>query len=63
MTISEIVALASVLISVGMNVALYTHLSTTLREDMREMRTDIGGIRDDIKLLTGKVYEPMAREH
>jgi hypothetical protein len=27
MTIGEIVALASVLVSVGMNVALYTHLS------------------------------------
>jgi len=43
MTISEIVALASVLVSVGMNVALYTHLSSvvTSRFDSIERRLEL----------------------
>jgi hypothetical protein len=32
------------------------------RSNMAEIRTDIRGIRDDIKLLTGKVYELMAQQ-
>jgi len=39
---------------------------SAIREDnrcnMAEIRTDIRGIRDDIRLLTGKVYEPMAQQ-
>ncbi|HZL56268.1 MAG TPA: hypothetical protein VFC21_04270 [Bryobacteraceae bacterium] len=43
MTISEIVALASVLISVGMNVGLYVHLSSTMnaRFDSVERRLEM----------------------
>lgn len=50
MTISEIVALASVLISVGMNAGLYVHLSSVMntRFDSVERRSDV---------LLGKVVE------
>jgi hypothetical protein len=43
MTISEIVALASVLISVGMNVSLYVHLSSVMnsRFDSVERRLEL----------------------
>jgi hypothetical protein len=43
MTISEIVALASVLISVGMNVGLYINLSSTMngRFDSIERRLEM----------------------
>jgi len=43
MTISEIVALASVVISIGTNVALYIHLSSTMnsRFDSMERRFDV----------------------
>jgi hypothetical protein len=43
MTISEIVALASVLVSVGMNVGLYVHLSAVMnsRFDSVERRLEL----------------------
>lgn len=67
MNTTEIVALASVLVSVGMNTALYIHLSSTVRGEMREVRTElreeIRSLRQAVELLTGKVYELMAREH
>jgi hypothetical protein len=67
MNTTEIVALASVLVSVGMNTALYIHLSATVRSELRDLKTDIRdetrGLHQDIKLLTGKVLELMAREH
>ena len=42
MTLSEIVALSSVVISIGTNVALYVHLSSTMntRFDAFERRID-----------------------
>ena len=43
MTISEIIAIASVLISVGMNVGLYVHLSSVMnsRFDSVERRLEL----------------------
>jgi hypothetical protein len=34
---------------------------SAIREDVKDLRTDMREIRSDIKLLTGKVYELMAR--
>jgi hypothetical protein len=61
LTINEIVALASVIVSIGTNVALYIHLSTTLnatmnaRFDSFERRFESLERRFDVML--GKVVE------
>jgi hypothetical protein len=50
MTINDIVALAAVVISIGTNVALYIHLSSTMngRFDLADRRSDV---------VLGKVIE------
>ncbi|HEX4134307.1 MAG TPA: hypothetical protein VHY84_06780 [Bryobacteraceae bacterium] len=52
MTINEIVAPASVIVSIGTNVALYTHLSATtnMRFDSFERRFDSFEHRIDLML-------------
>jgi hypothetical protein len=57
LTINEIVALASVIVSIGTNVALYVHLSSTMnaRFDTFERRFDSLERRFDVML--GKVIE------
>jgi hypothetical protein len=46
-TISEVVALASVLISVGMNVGLYVHLSSTMNARFDSVERRLEMIQDD----------------
>ena len=55
MTLAEIIALASVVISIGTNVALYTHLSSVMhaRFDSVERRLELmqGNLHDlDVRL-------------
>jgi hypothetical protein len=61
MTISEIVALASVLISVGMNIGLYIHLSATMnsRFDSIERRMDgrFDSIERRLEMIQGDTHQ------
>lgn len=50
MSISEIVALASVLISVGMNVGLYVHLSSI-------MNSRFDSVERRLELIQGDTYQ------
>jgi hypothetical protein len=50
MTISEIIALGAVVLSVGTNVALYVHLSST-------MNTRFDSVERRLEMLTGSMHE------
>jgi prefoldin subunit 5 len=54
LTINEIVALASVIVSIGTNVALYTHLSTTLNATMNSR---FESLERRFDMMLGKMVE------
>lgn len=60
MTLSEIVALSSVVISIGTNVALYIHLSSTVnaRFDASERRIDarFDSIEHRLEMIQGDTH-------
>ena len=60
MTLSEIVALSSVVISIGTNVALYIHLSSTVnaRFDASERRIDarFDSIEHCLEMIQGDTH-------
>jgi hypothetical protein len=57
MTISEIVALASVLISVGMNVGLYVHLSSTMNARFDGSDRHFESIERRLELIQGDLHQ------
>ena len=50
MTLAEIIALASVVISIGTNVALYTHLSSV-------MHTRFDSVERRLELMQGNLHD------
>ena len=56
MTISEIVALASVLISVGMNVALYVHLSSVMNSRFDSVDRKFDSVERRLELIQGDTH-------
>lgn len=56
MTISEIVALASVLISVGMNVGLYVHLSSVVNSRFDAADRKFESIERRLEMIQGDTH-------
>jgi len=57
MTISEIVALASVLISVGMNVGLYVHLSSTMNTRFDSVDRKLDSVERRLEMIQGDTHQ------
>ena len=51
----------AVIASLAVSLIQISSIRDEVRENMREIRSDIREIRGDLKLLTGKVYEMMAK--
>jgi len=56
MSISEIVALASVLISVGMNVGLYDHLSSVMNSRFDSVDRKFDFVERRLELIQGDLH-------
>jgi hypothetical protein len=57
MSISEIVALASVLISVGMNIGLYIHLSSTMNARFDSVDRKFDSIERRLEMIQGDTHQ------
>jgi prefoldin subunit 5 len=57
LTINEIVALASVIVSIGTNVALYTHLSAVMNSRFESVDRHFESLERRSDVMLGKVVE------
>ena len=57
MTISEIAALAAVILSVGTNVALYIHLSQTFNARFDSLNSRFDSIERRLEMIQGDLHQ------
>jgi hypothetical protein len=56
MTISEIIALASVILSIGTNIGLYIHLSSTMNSRFDSVDRKFESIERRLELIQGDTH-------
>jgi len=57
MTINEIVALASVVISIGTNIALYVHLSSTMNARFDNVDRKFESVERRLEMIQGDTHQ------
>ncbi|MGI8743183.1 MAG: hypothetical protein ACR2NN_11560 [Bryobacteraceae bacterium] len=57
MTVSEIAALASVVLSIGTNVALYIHLGATMNARFESLNPKFESIERRLELVQGDLHQ------